>query len=109
MAFLGRGGCGGRFGRSKLTPLHWLRRRICYVFLVTITSLGCISASLRLKTGSIWPSIILHAAWNSILVEIADAFTRGTDTSLWTGEAGILVALTTTVIALLIGLRARAS
>jgi uncharacterized protein len=71
------------------------------IFLVTITSLGCISARLRLKTGSIWPSIFLHAAWNVIILEAFDAFTKGTDTSLWTGEAGIFVALTTMVVAFL--------
>lgn len=71
------------------------------IFLVTITSLGCISARLRLATGSIWPAIFLHAAWNCCIVEIYDAFTKGTDTSLWTGEAGILVALTMVVTAFL--------
>ena len=69
------------------------------IFLITITSLGSISARLRLETGSIWPSIVLHAAWNACLVEIFNSLTRGTDTSLWTGEAGIFVALTTLIVA----------
>jgi Predicted protease of the Abi (CAAX) family len=64
------------------------------IFLVTITMLGCVSAWLRIRSGSMWPPIILHAAWNAIIVELFNAFTPGTDTSLWTGEAGILVACT---------------
>ncbi len=72
------------------------------IFLITITSLGCISARLRLETGSIWPSVFLHAAWNAFVVEIFDSLTRGTDTSLWTGEAGILVAFTMVVVAFIL-------
>lgn len=71
------------------------------IFLVTITSLGCISARFRLETGNIWPSIILHASWNVIILEIFDAFTAGTDTSLWTGEPGIFMAITMVILAFL--------
>jgi membrane protease YdiL (CAAX protease family) len=69
------------------------------VFLLTITALGCVSAYLRLRTGSVWPSIILHASWNCIILEIFDPFTMGAGTSMWTGETGIFVALTTLVVA----------
>ncbi|QBD76372.1 CPBP family intramembrane metalloprotease [Ktedonosporobacter rubrisoli] len=68
------------------------------VFLLTITALGTVSAYLRLATGSIWPAILLHAAWNSLLVELLDSFTQGS--SLWTGESGVLVALATILVAL---------
>lgn len=69
------------------------------IFLVTITSLGCISAQLRLTTGSLWPSILLHAAWNGLILEIFNAFTRGADTSIWTGESGLLTAFITMLVA----------
>ncbi len=72
------------------------------IFLVTITSLGCISARLRLATGSLWPSILLHAAWNGLILEIFNAFTKGADTSIWTGESGLLVACITMLIASII-------
>lgn len=71
------------------------------IFLITITSLGCISAQLRLTSGSLWPSILLHAAWNGLILEIFDALTRGADTSPWTGEAGLITASVTLLIALI--------
>lgn len=87
-----------------LTPSSSLLPQIVVacIFLVTITSLGCISAHLRLTTGSLWPSILLHAAWNGIILEIFDAFTKGADTSIWTGESGLLVACITILVALII-------
>ncbi|GCE28296.1 hypothetical protein KDA_37800 [Dictyobacter alpinus] len=63
------------------------------IFLLTITSLGCLEARLRLQTGSIWPSVVLHAAWNSFIVEIFNSLNRDGDASHWTGESGILVAV----------------
>lgn len=71
------------------------------IFLVTITGLGYISAYLRLKSGSIWPSILLHAAWNSILVDIFNDLTPGVDTSLWVGEPGLITALIMALVAVL--------
>lgn len=72
------------------------------IFLITITSLGCISAHLRLTTGSLWPSILLHAAWNGFILEVFDAFTKGANTSIWTGESGLLVACITILAAFII-------
>jgi membrane protease YdiL (CAAX protease family) len=72
------------------------------IFLVTITSLGYVSAHLRLTTGSLWPSILLHAAWNGIILELFNAFTKGADTSIWTGEAGLLVAFMSMLVAFII-------
>jgi membrane protease YdiL (CAAX protease family) len=69
------------------------------IFLITITALGYVSAYLRLATGSIWPSIVLHAAWNSIILDILDAFSSNTTILHWTGESGILVALLMVIVA----------
>ncbi|GCE23479.1 CPBP family intramembrane glutamic endopeptidase [Dictyobacter kobayashii] len=69
------------------------------IFLVTITSLGCLEARLRLQTGSLWPSVVLHAAWNSFIVEIFNSLNRDGDTSHWTSESGILVAALMVVLA----------
>ncbi|GER90067.1 hypothetical protein KDW_42290 [Dictyobacter vulcani] len=69
------------------------------LFLVTITCLGCLEARLRLQTGSIWPCIVLHAAWNSFIVEIFNSLNRDGDGSHWTGESGILVAALMIILA----------
>jgi hypothetical protein len=45
-------------------------------------------------TGSIWPAIVLHAAWNSVIQGPFDGATAGAGRLLWTGESGILVVLT---------------
>lgn len=74
------------------------------IFLVTITALGCVSAWLRLHSGNMWPPIILHAAWNITIVEIFNGFTQGVDTSLWTGEPGILVACTMVLVVSLLAI-----
>lgn len=50
-------------------------------------------ARLRLGTGSIWPAIALHAAWNSIIQAAFDPVSTGTGATPWVGEAGILVML----------------
>ncbi|WP_165423697.1 CPBP family intramembrane glutamic endopeptidase [Ktedonosporobacter rubrisoli] len=61
-------------------------------FLLTTTSIAFFLARLRLTTGSIWPPIVLHAAWNAIIQTVFDRATNGPATLLWTGESGILVA-----------------
>lgn len=68
------------------------------LFLITIVSAGFLFAWARLATGSIWPAVVLHAAWNSIIQGAFDRSTTAEDALLWTGESGILVA------AVLIGL-----
>jgi hypothetical protein len=52
-------------------------------------------ARLRLETGSIWPAIALHGAWNSIIEIGYDRATAGPCATLWVCESGVLVMLTT--------------
>ncbi len=68
------------------------------------TAFGFVFARLRLETGSVWPAIILHAGWNSIIQSGFDAARSGgsrsnlhDDASWWVGESGAL-----TVIAMII-------
>jgi hypothetical protein len=68
---------------------------------VTITSLGYVIGRMRLQTGSIWPAIVVHAAWNSIIVGAFDSATTGAGAALWVGESGVLTALTLVVAAVL--------
>jgi membrane protease YdiL (CAAX protease family) len=72
------------------------------IFMVTTISLGYVIARLRLESGSIWPAIFLHAAWNAVIQAGFDHVTKGSAALLWTGESGILVALTIVVAALII-------
>jgi membrane protease YdiL (CAAX protease family) len=51
-------------------------------------------ARLRLGTGSVWPAIALHSAWNAIIQSAFDPASKGAGAELWIGESGILVALT---------------
>jgi membrane protease YdiL (CAAX protease family) len=71
------------------------------LFMITVTPFGFVFARMRLETGSIWPAIALHGAWNSIIQGAFDPVTMGTGTgaTFWVGEAGILTALALVVAA----------
>jgi membrane protease YdiL (CAAX protease family) len=62
------------------------------LFLIGTTSAGYVLAILRLRTGSIWPVILLHSTWNPIIQGPFDWATTGPAARLWTGESGILTA-----------------
>jgi uncharacterized protein len=70
------------------------------LFMVSATSFAYVLARMRLETGSIWPPLALHAAYNSIIQIAFAPATTGAGAPLWVGmEAGILVVLTTVVVA----------
>jgi membrane protease YdiL (CAAX protease family) len=71
------------------------------LFMVAATSFCFVIARVRLETGSIWPAIALHAAWNSIIQSAFGAASTGVGAALWVGEAGILTALTLVVAAVI--------
>jgi hypothetical protein len=48
---------------------------------------------MRLGTGSVWPAIVLHTAWNSVILRGFDPVTTGSGAMLWVGESGILTTL----------------
>lgn len=64
------------------------------LLMLTTTSLGTLLAYLRLQTGSIWPVIVLHVAWNTIIQAGFDVAALGAQETLWVGETGILTVLT---------------
>src|SRR5215813_12972869 len=64
------------------------------LWMVVAISMSFVFARLRLESGSIWPAITLHAAWNSIIQVAFDPASTGPDATLWVGESGILVMLT---------------
>ena len=71
------------------------------LFMVGVTSMGFVFARMRLETGSIWPAIALHAAWNSIIQGAFDPATTGAGATLWVGEAGIITTLALVVAAVI--------
>jgi membrane protease YdiL (CAAX protease family) len=64
------------------------------LIVVSITSFGYVIARLRLETGSVWPAVALHAAWNHIIQQLFDPATTGAGATLWVGESGVITALT---------------
>ena len=64
------------------------------LIVVSITSFTYVISRLRLETGSVWPAIVLHAAWNHIIQGPFDGAATGPGATLWVGESGILTAVT---------------
>ena len=71
------------------------------LWMVTATAFSFVFARLRLETGSVWPAIALHAAWNAIIQAAFDPASTGAGAELWIGESGIFVALTMIVVAVI--------
>jgi len=71
------------------------------LWMVTATAFSFVFARLRLETGSVWPAIALHAAWNAIIQVAFDPVSTGAGATLWVGESGIFVALTMIVAAVI--------
>jgi membrane protease YdiL (CAAX protease family) len=77
------------------------------LFLIGAIAFGTVIAWLRLESGSIWPAIVLHGVWNSVIQGLFDRSTTGPAALLWTGESGILTELVLIVAALIVARRAR--
>lgn len=71
------------------------------LIVVSITSFGFVISRLRLETGSVWPAIVLHGAWNRIIQGPFDGATTGAGATLWVGESGVLTALTLVLAAVI--------
>ncbi len=67
---------------------------------------GYIAARVRLESGSLWPAVLFHSAWNAVIQGTFDGFTRGGDashtTNLWIGESGVLVVAAAAFVAVLV-------
>jgi len=70
------------------------------LWMVTATAFSFVFARVRLETGSVWPAIALHSAWNAIIQAAFDPASHGARAELWIGESGILVALAMVVAAI---------
>ena len=78
------------------------------LWMVTATAFSFVFARLRLATGSVWPAITLHSAWNAVIQTAFDPPRTSAGAELWIGESGILVALTMIVAAVLFSPRSLA-
>lgn len=60
----------GPIGTIILTAVTWALLHIQYdIFgMVTILVLGVVFGIVRLKTGSLWSTILLHAIWNLVAI-----------------------------------------
>lgn len=72
------------------------------LFMGSVTSFGYAFARMRLETGSIWPVIVAHSAWNSVIQGPFDEAATGAGAELWTGESGIFTVLVLVVVAVLV-------
>jgi membrane protease YdiL (CAAX protease family) len=66
------------------------------LFMVNIIAFAYLAASLRLSSGSVWPAVFLHAAWNAIIQGPFDRATVGTPLAV--GESGYLTTIVVIVI-----------
>jgi membrane protease YdiL (CAAX protease family) len=77
---------------------------VCFTWMVI--SGAAIFGWLRIKSGSVWPAAIAHGSHNLFIQAICDPLTRQNKTSaVWTTEFGILLAVTTTIVALVCWLK----
>jgi membrane protease YdiL (CAAX protease family) len=72
------------------------------LFVVSVTSIAFVFARMRLETGSIWPPIVAHSAWNAIIQGPFDGVATGPNAALWTGESGILTLIVIVVVAVIV-------
>jgi uncharacterized protein len=72
------------------------------LFMFTTTGIALVAGVLRLRSGSVWPAIVLHAAWNSIIQNPFDRSSVGPGGTLWVGESGVFIAVTTLILGLLV-------
>ena len=56
-------------------------------------ALGFVLARMRLETGSVWPAVALHLAWNVAIQAGFQPLATGASSQLWVGESGVITAL----------------
>jgi membrane protease YdiL (CAAX protease family) len=83
-------------GVYAVGPSPWLSAA---GLMVATLAFGSILAWIRLGTGSVWPCIIAHAAWNAIINGAFTPATQNATQNMWIGETGILVAVTLVISA----------
>lgn len=71
-------------------------------FAVLMIALHSIWSLWTLRTGSLWPAVIGHGAWNTLIQFTFDGHTSGTGAALWVGDSGIITVCAAAALSLLI-------
>ncbi|MCC2443405.1 CPBP family intramembrane metalloprotease [Bacillus cereus] len=66
-----------------------------------IVPFSYITAYLRLITGSVWPSVIIHTTWNAIIQGPFARASTGYQTEIWIGESGLITAIIILITAII--------
>lgn len=71
------------------------------LLMVMPPALGYVLARMRLETGSVWPAITLHVAWNVVIQAGFQPLAAGASSQVWVGENGVITALVLVVAAVI--------
>jgi membrane protease YdiL (CAAX protease family) len=74
--------------------------RSAAVFMAAVVPAAVLFGWARLLTGSLWPAVMAHGAWDAIIQSVFDASTRGPAAALWTGESGLFTSAVLIALAL---------
>lgn len=75
-------------------------------FMVMVVSSGMLFAWIRIRSGSLWTAVILHAVHNNVIQAFFDRITFDTGyTRFFAGEFGLMLALVMALIGMVIWLR----
>jgi membrane protease YdiL (CAAX protease family) len=69
------------------------------LLMVLTPALGYVLARMRLETGSVWPAVALHVAWNVTIQAGFQPLASGASSQVWVGESGVITALVLVVAA----------
>lgn len=72
------------------------------VFMVVAVGLTVPISWARLATGSVWPAVVAHGAWNTVIQILFDPSTAGPNHIVWVGESGLFTAATVVAMAVLV-------
>lgn len=72
------------------------------LFLVDVMGIALVIGVLRLRSGSVWPAVVLHGAWNSIIQGPFDRSSVGAGATIWVGESGVLTAVVCLTVGLIV-------
>lgn len=64
------------------------------LFIASIMPVALLYFRWRMASGSVWPCVIAHGAWNVVIQGVFDPYTHGANAAIWTGESGVLTAAT---------------
>lgn len=68
-------------------------------FSIGVVGEGVLFAWIRLRSGSLWPAVALHAAHNLLIQAVFDPMTKDTTVTRWiTGEFGVYIAIVGVVL-----------